>query len=113
MFYSENEFTVTSLFKNQEKSINKEKKVTKIISEINENNYVYEPTSFLIDKKIEDLSKNRLLVYSGERRNLRKKKTFDVVVAEKLTTQKILEEQILNNTNREPVVVVSISPFFV
>ena len=105
----ENEFTVTSRL-NPEKSTKKEKEVIENNSKINEANYVYEPTSRFIDKKSEDLSKNRLI--SGERRNLVKEKTIDVV-AEKLTNKQISEEKIFNNTNREPVVVVSLNHFFV
>jgi hypothetical protein len=107
MLLPENEFTVTPQL-NPEKSTKKEKEVMENNSEIYETNYVDEPTSCFIDEKSEDLFKNRLIF--RERRNLVKEKKVDVV-AEKLRNTQISEEKISNNTNREPVVIVSLNHF--
>jgi len=109
MLLPENEFTATPQL-NPEKSTKKEKEVMENNSEIYKTNYVDEPTSCFIDEKSEDLFKNRLIF--RERRNLVKEKKVDVV-AEKLRNKQISEEKIFNNTNREPVVVVSLNHFFV
>ena len=108
-FFSKNKYTATPQL-NPEKLTKKRREVIENKSEIIANDYVYEFTPSFIDKKSKDLSESRLI--ARERRNLVQGTKFDVV-AKKLTNKEILEEITSgNDTNREPVVVVSLNHFF-
>ena len=88
----------------EEKITKKEKNSVENNSEINGNNVPvsFEPTPLLIENNCE-AKLGRLIT---QEKNLIMEKNLDLVT-EKLTNEKISEEENVNDTKREPVVVVS------